>query len=325
VSGSSTEPGSRADRALLSIVVVSFNGERLLARCLEALATEARLHPAETLVVRNRPRAGSLEDRLSSAFPGVRWVDTPPACTIPRMRSLGIAAAEGNIIALVEDDCLVQPGWCQALLTAYHATDGADGAPGSCPDSHTGAVGGAVEPRPYRRALDWAVYFCDYGRFMLPLDAGPAVALPGNNMSFTKAALARLPAESRDEFLEVSVQRAWQRTRVPVRADPAVLVRNVNEWTLAHVTSLPYHHGRAFAGRRVAGQPLSRRAAMSVLALALPVLKVTRVVGAVVSRRRLIGPLLVGLPWIVVWSTCWSAGECVGYLAGPGESPSKWQ
>jgi glycosyltransferase involved in cell wall biosynthesis len=297
---------------VLSIIVVSFNGERLLTRCLESLGIEAGPHDAEILVVADGDHPGGRpSDRLASTFSQVRWIDAPGGCTVPRMRALGIAASRGNIVALLEDDCVVQAGWCKAVLGAHRA----DG----------GAVGGPVEPGLYRRALDWAVYFCDYGRFMLPLGDGRAFALPGNNLSFTQAAFARLPAEAAHEFFEVFAHDAWQRECVPTRLEPAALVRNVNAWTLAHVTWIPYHHGRAFAGRRVAGQPLWRRARMGLLAAALPALKVSRVVREVVSRRRLIGPMLYALPWIVVLSTCWSLGESVGYLAGPGASPSKWR
>lgn len=312
VNSSSTElrPG-REPAADLSIVVVSFNGERLLTRCLESLGIETGPHGAEILVVADWDGPGGRPaERLANVFSQVRWIDVPPGCTVPRMRALGIAASRGNIVALLEDDCVVEPGWCGAMLAAHRAVGG--------------AVGGPVEPGPYRRALDWAVYFCDHGRFMLPL-GDRAFALPGNNLSFTQAAFARLPAGAAHEFFEVFAHDAWQRERVPTRLEPAAAVRNVNAWTLAHVTWIPYHHGRAFGGRRVAGQPLWRRGSMGLFAAALPALKVTRVVREVVSRRRLIGPMLYALPWIVVLSTCWSLGEGVGYFLGPGASPSKWR
>jgi hypothetical protein len=296
----------------LSVVVVAFNDPPLLTRCLEALSLETRGHDVETLVVSNRQRA---EDHLSeqpgSAFGGVRWIQVAPGTTIPRMRTMGIARSHGDIVALIEDDCVVQSGWRAALLASHRMP--------------AAAVGGAVEPGPYRRALDWAVYFCDYGRFMLPLAAGPAVALPGNNVSYKRDSLRALPATLAEEFQEMFVHREWQRQGVPMRTEPAIVVTNVNSWTLAHLTVIPYHHARAFAGRRFGDQPLWRRGMMSLLALLLPALKILRIVRETVSRRRRFRALVLALPFIGVLETSWSIGESVGYLRGPGDSASRWR
>jgi hypothetical protein len=94
---------------------------------------------------------------------------------------------------------------------------------------------------------------------------------------------------------------------------------------MAHATSIPFHHARAFAGRRLAGAFLGRRVAMSVLALPLPILKIARVVSEVVRRRRHIGHLVAGLPWLAILAASWSAGESIGYLVGPGRSLSRWR
>jgi hypothetical protein len=309
---SSSTDGAPAHQPRLSIIVIAFNDPALLGGCLDALALEARDDDVETLVVAKWPRARIRRGEVMPiAHRKVRWIEAAAEATVPQMRGTGIAVSHGEIVALIEDDCIVQRGWCAALLAAHRAP--------------AAAIGGAVEPRPYRRALDWAVYFCDYGRFMPPIPAGPAVALAGNNMSYKRQALANLPAALRQEFQEVFVHRAWQQQGVPMLTDPAVVVRNVNSWTIAHVTAIPYHHARAFAARRVEGEPMWQRMTMSVLAVLLPVVKVLRVARETVSRRRHVGALIRALPMIGLLAISWSIGECVGYIWGPGESAGRWR
>ena len=303
------------DRPRLSAIVVSFNAESSLARCLEALVPQARAAGAvEIVVVRARPRGpvtATPSEALRGQFPDVCFVEAPDGCTVPRMRTLGVARSAAPIVALIEDDCVVQPGWVDAALRA-HVGAGA-------------AIGGAVEPGPFRRGLDWAVFFCDYGRFMLPIADGPAAVVAGNNMSFKRAVLAALPETASDGLQEVFVCQTLRRRGAAVRSTPSMIVVHAGSWSAEHVTRVPFHHARAYAGARLAGAAAWRRVVMSGLALGLPVLKVARVSRDAIARGRRIGPLVRSLPWIVVLSTSWSLGECAGYLFGPGDSLSKWQ
>lgn len=293
----------------LSVIVVSFSDEQRVRRCLDALAADADgAAESETLLVRAADR-GALPDMVR-AFPAVRVMTAPAGTNVPRLRSTGIAESRGEIVALIEDDCAVATGWRRAVIRAHEGADA--------------AVSGVVDPVPYRRALDWAVFLSDYGRFMPPLAPGPAFALAGNNMSYKRTALERLPRDLARDFQEAFVHRAWQAQGLPMRIDPRIVVHHDHAWSAADAMTVPYHHGRAFAGQRVAGGPLWRRLAMSIAAVPLPALRAARVAGDALSRGR-VGPLLVSLPWIIVLAVSWSLGESAGYLLGPGRSLSTWR
>ncbi len=293
------------------MVIASSNDGTLLERCLDALVAQADPGSVEIIIVRDAGRFGDVR-RAESTEPvqNVQWIEAPPGSTVPLLRGLGIAAARADLVALLEDDCLVAPGWCRAAANS---------------GNRVAAVGGAVEPGPYRRTLDWAIYFCEYGRFMLPVpSAGPA-PLPGNNVVYRRWALDDLPETVRTEFREVFVHTAWQLAGVPTRVDGSLVVHNVNTWSLPDVTSDPYHHGRAYAAGRFGARSAPFRTVVALLALALPVVKLLRIVGGTVSRGRLIGPLALAVPWMLVFVTSWSLGEMAGCLAGPGESPARWR
>jgi hypothetical protein len=213
---------------------------------------------------------------------------------------------------LIEDDCLVESDWADAVVRA-HAS------------AHV-AIGGAVEPDSYERPLDWAAFFCDYGRFMLPLPGGETAVLPGNNVSYKRAVVDEMIVTGAvDGLQEAFVHDAWRLARRPMKADPSIRVRNVHRWTAKAVSGVPFHHGRAFAGQRAAGWSVVKRLLYGCASVALPFLHTGRILQRVLTRRRLIGPLCGALPWIVLFGVFWSAGECAGYLLGPGSSLQRWR
>jgi len=310
VANSSTEvvaPG----RPRLSVVVASSNDAGLLARCVGALMAQASPETVEVIVVRDADRFSGVDrtmcDRGGQA---PRWIEAPPGTTVPRLRGLGIAQARADLIALLEDDCVVADDWCRAAIgtAGEHA-----------------AVGGSVEPGSYAKALDWAVYFCEYGRFMRPLPSGPDAPLTGNNVVYSRRALMDLPDTIRMDFREAFIHAEWQRTGIPTRVSDSLVVRNVNAWSLRHVTSVPFHHGRAYAAGRFGSRSAPVRFAVAGLALALPLVKLFRIAAGTLSRRRLVGRLLVAFPWAMIFVGSWSAGEILGCLAGPGDSQSRWR
>ncbi len=307
---STTERDAGA-RPRLSVVIASSNDASMLDQCIKALAPHVVSGEVELIVVRAADRSAGLgRHALLTETTALHWIDAPARSTVPRLKGLGIAASRAERIALLEDDSVVAAGWCHQAM--------------STPES-TAAVGGAVEPGPYRRALDWAVYFCEFGRFMLPVPTMPNAPLPGNNVVYSRWAIAALPATARHDLRDAFVHAAWQRDAVPTAVNGSLVVHNINTWSMAYVTSAPFHHGRAYAGERFGGRRPFVRAGLALLIAGLPFLKIARIVVDTIRRRRLRGRLLQALPWIVVFVTSWSFGELAGCLSGPGSSASRWR
>lgn len=296
----------------LSVVVVSFNPLPQLARCLGSLSAQRDYPPTEVLVVGNwSDKEPAQLAALRHAFPQVTWIDGMGG-TIPRLRSLGVEASGGDVVALLEDDCVVDGDFGLAVLRA-HTTP------------HV-AVGGAVEPGGYRRAVDWAAYLCDYSQYMLPFAGGDTTVLPGNNVSYKRAIVGEVLALGGANGLqEAFVHAALGRSGRPMKSDPRIVVRNEHSWAMADVSAVPFQHGRAFGGQRARGWPLSRRLAFSAAAVGLPVLQVGRILTRVLRRRPGAWWLLRALPWVVLFTLCWAAGECVGYARGAGASLERWR
>jgi hypothetical protein len=295
----------------LSVVVVSFNRPSLLRACLDALTADATTATVEILVVRNRSISDGPGSDPAIAYPMVKFIPATSDMIVPAMRTLGIATSRGEIVALIEDDCVVERGWCDGMVAAHRGQEV--------------AIGGAVEPCPYLRALDWAVYFCEYGRFMRPLPRDAKGALAGNNVSYKREVLVRFADAWKHGFYDALLHWRWRDLGLPMRAEETLVVRNVNSWTVKDVTNVPFHHGRTFAAQRCAHRATLARLVFAVLALFLPLLQVVRIIERAISRKRLVGRVLRALPWILVFTASWSFGESLGYLTGPGSSPSKWR
>jgi len=286
-------------------VVVSFNGAALLSDCLSALITQPDFQEMEVHVISKLKRGQVPEVHEETGR--IYWHQVPATETVPAMRSLGIMQSGAGLIALLEDDCIVGPHWSRSLLSAHQ--------------SDYPAVGGAIEPGPYTRGLDWGVFYCEFARFLLPF-SGCVAALPGNNVSYKSEAL---DIESIQQgFYEVFIHENWRKSGIELYAAEGMVTSNNNTWNLENCTSIPFHHGRAYAGQRFGSHYGAKRICYGLLAMILPIIKSVRTLRQVISRRRTELPLLKALPWIIIFHSCWSLGEFVGYLAGPGDSIEKW-
>lgn len=296
-----------------SVIVVCLNSPDVRKACLDALIGQSHMSNAEVLVVGKSQIGDELpgigDDRFpKNGLPEVRWLSVSPETTVPQMRARGILQSRGEVVVLIEDDCVAPEGWLLGLARAH--------------EGESPIIGGAIAPDAYRRWLDWAVYFCEFARFMPPF-FGAQDALPGNHVSYKKTALTKY--EFGDGFYEVFFHAAWQSAGGSLTADPNLVIVNINRWSLRHLTNVPFHHGRAFAAMRSVSFPLWRKSLYALLSPALPVVKLFRLASVVIRRRRYRLQFLLSLLWIMLFLISWSLGEMVGYVAGAGSSPAQWR
>jgi hypothetical protein len=292
----------------LSVVIVALNAPAMLDRCLVALAQQVASEVPEILVVGHWRQDDQYLARLQQRFSYAQWVATPGQYTIPQRRSRGIMQSRGKIIALLEDDCLVNNKWCASVLAAH--------------DAAYLAIGGPIEPGDYQKGLDWAVYFYEYGRFMMPF-AGAVSALPGNNVTYKREAFVSINQDK--GFYEVFAHLQLQQQGETLFADPKLVVQNINNWPYLKTLGMAYHHGRAFAGMRVMGWPVWRKVLYASATLFLPLLQMTRIIKKISRSKRYVLPCIFALPWLVLFSSSWAGGELLGYLFGAGQSEAQWR
>lgn len=102
---------------LASVIIVNFNGLRFLDACLRAVCRQEGVEPFEVVLVDN----GSTDDSLAfvrASFPSVRVIQSSRNLGFAGGNNLGMRAARGRHLVLLNNDTQVRPGWLRALVDA---------------------------------------------------------------------------------------------------------------------------------------------------------------------------------------------------------------
>ncbi|MCH9734868.1 MAG: glycosyltransferase [Actinomycetia bacterium] len=164
----------------VSAVVCAYNDARreLLDNSIEAILAQLGAEDQLVVVIDFNDE---LFDRISAQY-GSRAKVVPNANErgICGARNSGIEASNGDVVAFVDDDAQVQPGWLEGLRENYR-------------NPVVAGVGGNAQPvwpieRPpwFPSEFDWVVGCSHRG---LPVDPTPVRNLLGCNMSFRRTAL----------------------------------------------------------------------------------------------------------------------------------------
>ena len=240
--------------------------------------------------------------RIRATWPGVQVIHLAPPQTVPRLRAAGLLASTSGIVAMTSAGCAPAPGWLAALRRAHAGR----------PD----AVGGAIENGSATRLIDWAVFFCEYGRYMTPLPPEPRWDLPGHNVSYSRAALAAIDdLVARGTWEPLWHWRLAEKGARLVR-DGSLLVVLDKRYTLAGFVRERFAYGRSFAAQRVEGASAARRALFAIGCVVLPIVIVARILRDVLPKRRHLRRLVRSVPYLVIFACVWAAGEAFGYAAG---------
>lgn len=109
----------------VSVIIVSWNARDYLLRCLRSLSPAACGYPAEIIVVDNASSDGSAEI-VSAQFPEVRLIRNRANLGFAKANNIGIRAARGRYLCLVNSDVEVLPG-CIGRLVEYCEAHGQAG------------------------------------------------------------------------------------------------------------------------------------------------------------------------------------------------------
>jgi glycosyltransferase involved in cell wall biosynthesis len=105
----------------VSFTVPAYNEEKYIGPCLDAIMSEVATLPAphtsEVIVVNNASTDGTVAV-VREKYPGVVIVNETRKGLV-RARQAGFIAAHGDIIAAIDADTLIQPGWLKKVVHAF--------------------------------------------------------------------------------------------------------------------------------------------------------------------------------------------------------------
>ena len=293
----------------LSIVIVAQHERTPIEPCLASVRTQTDVDTqvVEYLVVDGTP-AGAFRFRDNKArFLDAIYVPAPQAKSLPILHGIGIAAARGRLIAITEAHCTFAPDWAATAIGAHEAQPAA-------------AIGGAVEPGDSLRLIDWALYWCDYGHFLLPQTLRTTANLSGNNIVFDRSALDRTSDFARGGFWKTFHCHQLEAAGRRLQLDPRLVVRYHRHLNLPQLVIRRYHHGRCFGAMRAARISSGRRVLYALIGPFMPGLLLLRLLRDIWPKQRYRRQIVLSLPIAFVAILVWSISEWIGNLFGAGKS-----
>ena len=278
----------------MSVVVAIVDGGEALARCLAALRAQDLSGEIEVIVPDDASGEGVAPHSLLALHE-----------RIDRRRAAGLAAAQGEIVALIEDRVIPRRDWARRLLEAHAAKPEA------------AVIGGAVEA-PTGSLLERAVYYCDYGRYQPPFPAGPAEWLSDVNVSYKRVALEATRELWRERYHESTVHWKLREQGALLWETPSAVVdaaRGTNApLTLGALLRERVAFARVFGWTRAREASLARRLAWLALTPALPFVLTARRIAERAQRGSVFGAgFASALPAVLLLSCAWSLGEALAY------------
>jgi glycosyltransferase involved in cell wall biosynthesis len=287
----------------VSVVIASIVGPPFLDDCLESVEKQAQDCGAEVIVVACGTAA--FAHRIAQKFPWVRLIHREERETVPDLRRRGVEQATGEIVAIIEEHCIAAPDWLSRAIAAHAG-------------GNYGVVGGPVVDHAYKRLRDWVVYFCEYNNYLPPWQAGEWHDLGSANIAYSRAVLLLYKDLLGAGYWEAALHPRLLADGVKFRAVPEMVVHHRGPFDYGYYLQQRYWFSRAFAGAR--NLPASHKLAYFVAAPVVPFLLLARMSKRVWHRHCRIHKFAQSLPLLIPALFVYVAGECVGYLAGPGDA-----
>ncbi len=112
-------PRVRGDLPSLTIAICTRNRPQVLARAMDALASQVS-GDVDLLVVENAPSEAGATAPIRERYPQARFV-VEPGPGLDRARNRALAESTADIVAFADDDTVASAGWSRAIREAFAA------------------------------------------------------------------------------------------------------------------------------------------------------------------------------------------------------------
>lgn len=282
-------------------VVVGDLRERAQAT-IEALGSQTAADRIEVVVIDTGP-----EDAPNLSTPEglpATYVRMPAAGSYAAARAEAARRSSTPVVAYLEDHAVPDKGWAEAVIGAHEGPWAAVGYAftNANPDSFGSRV----------------AHIADYGPWAHPAPHGPLRLLPGNNVAYKRDALLSLGGRLDDLLVvDFNVQDELRSQGHETYSESRALVAHENFTRVSELIAANFSYTRLMAMNRASDWNAGRRAAYAVLVpVAVPALKLARLLRSLRGRRALWGELAATFPLVMATFAWSSVGEALGYLGG---------
>lgn len=301
-----------ADDPLLSIVVTIVDGGTFTRDFLDALRRLEDAPPLEIIV----PFDASVEAGLAwrHDYGEVQFLELGEIVPerpitseagqhelFDRRRAAGLAAAQGDLIAILEDRGHPTADWAWTVVRLHRDLDAA-------------VIGGAIDCKEPTSLLNWAFYVTDFGKYGRPFDSGSVSWVSDVNVTYSRQILEDTRHLWRNRYREPVVH--WfliERGETLFLSNELVVEHTRPRTTLRELLPERFHWGRLFGHIRAMHVSGWRRLALSLAGPLIPPVLWVRHGMVQASKGRLLR-YLKALPLIMVLTIAWTMGEVWGYI-----------
>lgn len=291
----------------LSVIIALQDVRATVRDCIDSLLAQTSLdRDAVEIILVDGSRDGT-GLVVAQRYPHLCLLRASGSVSLPRLCGVGIARARGRLVAITEGHCVFAPTWAASAIAAHRR-------------SASPAIGGAVEPAPTLGPLNRALYYCDYGSFLRPLADGPAHDLPGNNVVFTREAIARAGDTAATGFWKTFFCRALQQEGATLLMDSSLIVVYHRRLSLVCLIRRRYDHGRCWGAMRAERSGTASRVFYGMAAPLMPWILTYRLIRCLWPKRQVRQSLVRLLPLCWLIFAIWIVGEWTGNWFGAGTS-----
>jgi hypothetical protein len=294
--------------AILSLIVTVVDGGEALVRFLHCMTSQRDAPQLEIIVPFDD--SVSAVAALNEEFPEVKFlamgrvetsrnIDTAAGQheLYDRRRAVGLSAASGDLIAILEDRGTPRPDWANCLVRLHK-----DG---------PAVIGGAIECAP-RDLLGWSIYVCDFTRYALPFEGAFVDWVSDVNVSYKRSALESTRDLWQERFSEPVVHWKLMEAGEQLYLSPELVVDHYRTATpLGDLLRERFHWGRLFGQIRAKRLTASKRILYCLAAPLVPFILLVRH-GMAHYRKGNIKRYLTALPFTFMLLLAWTAGETWG-------------
>lgn len=279
----------------LSVIIAEENAADNLPDILRATAPAS--HPDVEFIIASSSTPADLPDTMTGG--NIRWLAGKGR--IPLLWRDGILAASADVVALTTAHCIPSPEWVDNLITNRLEGD-------------LVAVGGAIENPPDAGALAWAVYLLRYFPYRPGGKRRQVKEIAADNSLYRRAAILRHRELLEPGFWEPTFHRCFLREGQSLCFDPQLVVLHHNRYTVRQFSHQRMEHGSAYGTERASRMSTARLLAMTLLAPAVPLVFLSKVVGRIGGDRIYLPAAIRALPLLFVFACAWGLGEGKAYL-----------
>ena len=294
-----------------SIVVPSYNSATTIFACLQSIIRQNFPEPYEIIVVDSSSDA--TPKNIKKHFPQVTLIHLDKKTEPGTARNIGIKQAKGEIVCLIDSDCIADPDWLHLIAAAH--------------ESNYGAVGGAILNGNPENSIGWASYLAEFREFF-PFHARQVKQhIASCNISYKRRVFDRYGSFPSNFYPQEDLvfNLSMRSNRDEILFDPAIRVSHINKTSFKHFILHQYRIGRITA--RVLkefpsqeGGAIAKSKLLTLLALPmLPFVKFIRTYWVAAGFKEYKSRFILVSPLLLFGLLIWGCGFCKEVLWSKGK------